>query len=86
MDDGQHSFLFRHDLHNKCAPHIYSGVGYRVVYCYLGLSTTFIQIDEIGSTLSFLVGGQIRLSKILTARQPTVELKHFLININSILL
>lgn len=63
MDDGQHSFLFRHDLRNKCAPHIYSGVGYRVVYCYLGLSTTFIQIDEIGSTLSFLVGGQIRLSK-----------------------
>lgn len=32
-------------------PHIYSGVGYCVVYSCLGLSTTFIQINEINSTL-----------------------------------
>lgn len=34
-------------------PHIYSSVGYCVVYFRLGFTTTFLEINEISSTLSF---------------------------------
>lgn len=39
-----------------CAPipHIYPSVGYRVVYRYLGLSTTFRLIDETASHFLFM--------------------------------
>ncbi len=34
-------------------PHIYTGVGYCIVYFRLGSTTTFLEVNEIDSTLSF---------------------------------
>ena len=36
-----------------CNLHIYSGVGYCIVYFSSGFATTFLQISEISSTLFF---------------------------------
>ena len=38
-------------------PHIYSSVGYCIVYFLLGFVRTFYQINEIDSTLSFYKRG-----------------------------
>lgn len=40
-------FRLRTSIYSVCRYPVYSSVGYRVVYSYTGLSTTFYRINEI---------------------------------------